>query len=188
MTNTPAPAVELHPVDARRWDGMARLFKARGGPSSCWCNVFRADADERKIKTRTGKQAVLRKRVDAGTPIGLLAYIDGEPVGWCSVAPRESFTREGASLGGPPADPGEVWSLTCFYVSPKARGKGLMRVLMEGARDHAKAQGASVLEAYQVDEDSPSYRFLGFIPAFRKAGYDEVGMAGKRRHVMRLAL
>jgi hypothetical protein len=47
---------------------------------------------------------------------------------------------------------------------------------------------APAVELHPVDEDSPSYRFLGFIPAFRKAGYDEVGMAGKRRHVMRLAL
>ncbi|MEK9659865.1 MAG: acetyltransferase [Chloroflexota bacterium] len=45
-----------------------------------------------------------------------------------------------------------------------------------------------MLEAYPVDEDSPSCRFPGFIPAFRNAGYDEVGLAGKRRHDMRLAL
>jgi hypothetical protein len=45
-----------------------------------------------------------------------------------------------------------------------------------------------VLEAYPVSPDSPSYRFMGFVPAFEARGFAPAGMAGTRRHVMRLAL
>lgn len=35
-----------------------------------------------------------------------------------------------------------------------------------------------------MEPDSPSYRFMGFVPVFEKAGFREVGRAGTRRHVM----
>ncbi|WP_199728828.1 hypothetical protein [Corallococcus sp. CA053C] len=44
------------------------------------------------------------------------------------------------------------------------------------------------MEAYPVDADSPSYRFMGFVPVFTSAGFEVVGRAGSRRHVMRLPL
>jgi len=66
------------------------------------------------------------------------------------------------------------------------RGQGLGRQTLEAAVAHARAEGARVVEAYPVAPDSPSYRFMGFVPAFEKAGFREVGRAGSRRHVMRL--
>jgi len=54
------------------------------------------------------------------------------------------------------------------------------------AVEHARSRGACVVEAYPVDADSPSYRFMGFVPTFEQAGFDEVGRIGTRRHVFRL--
>lgn len=45
-----------------------------------------------------------------------------------------------------------------------------------------------MVEAYPVDPESPSYRFMGFVEMFADAGFREVGMAGRRRHVMQLEL
>ena len=45
-----------------------------------------------------------------------------------------------------------------------------------------------MIEAYPVDPASPSYRFMGFIPAFERAGFTEIGTAGTRRHIMRLTI
>lgn len=53
---------------------------------------------------------------------------------------------------------------------------------------YAKRKGATVVEAYPVDPDSPSYLHMGFVPAFAKAGFTKVGTAGTRRHVMRFPL
>jgi hypothetical protein len=60
--------------------------------------------------------------------------------------------------------------------------------LLAAAIETARRHGASAVEAYPVDADSPSYRFMGFVPFFRSAGFTHVGRAGSRRHVMRLDL
>ncbi|HLW92358.1 MAG TPA: GNAT family N-acetyltransferase, partial [Roseiarcus sp.] len=115
----------------------------------------------------------------------LLAYLDGKPVAWCSIAPRETYR----DLGGPPAAVGErIWPIVCFFIKRDYRGKGLTAQLIAAAVEHAKAQGATIVEAYPVDPDSPSYRFMGFVEAFAAAGFREVGRAGQRRHVMRRAV
>jgi hypothetical protein len=62
----------------------------------------------------------------------------------------------------------------------------MVRRLIAGAVDHAKARGATVVEAYPVDPDAPSYRFMGFVPVFAEAGFTDRGMAGTRRHCMQL--
>jgi GNAT superfamily N-acetyltransferase len=124
-------------------------------------------------------------RIQAGVPVGLLAYAGGEAVGWVSVAPRDTFR----SLRGPAAAPGEsIWSISCFFVPRQRRGEGLIRALIAGAVAHARDRGATVVEAYPVDPESPSYRFMGFVPVFAAAGFEDLGRKGKRRHVMRLAL
>ncbi len=136
---------------------------------------------------RDHMKEAMRQRILGGGRVGLLAYVDGEPVAWCSTAPRETFVR----LGGveePSEDPTTVWSVTCFYVRSAFRHRGLMDRFIEEAARHAHEQGASVLEAYPVAPDSPGYRFCGFVPVFEAHGFSEVGRAGLRRHVMRRPL
>ena len=81
-----------------------------------------------------------------------------------------------------------IWSIVCFFVPRKLRGEGMVRRLIAGAVAHAKENGATIVEAYPVAADAPSYRFMGFVPVFAEAGFTDVGMAGTRRHVMRLEL
>ena len=176
---------EVREVDRDRWDDLAALFEARGGPHYCWCMAWRkkpANAESGKA----GLKAALHSRVADGIPIGLLAYCDGRPVAWCSIAPRSSYRR----LGGPgePDEENAVWSLVCFFVKREFRGQGLPDRLIRAAIDHAKGRGAKVVEAYPVDPDSPSYRFMGVVNMFEKAGFKLVGQAGTRRHVMRIEL
>ena len=118
-------------------------------------------------------------------PIGLLGYLAAEPVAWCSIAPRPTYRP----LGGPDDfgdAPNAVWSLACFFIRRDLRGQGASEQTLAAAIAHARAKGGKVLEAYPVDPDSPSYRFMGFIPVFEEAGFTDHGMAGARRHVMRL--
>lgn len=179
--------VEVAEVNRGTWADLERLFQARGGPKSCWCMVWRATPAESRHTDGASRQAALRSRVAAGVPVGLLAYLDGEPMAWCSVAPRPAYRR----LGGPEdpdLDPSRVWSIVCFFVARGARGHGLMRHLLDSAIACARRQGAAVVGAYPVDPDSPSYRFMGFVPVFEAAGFTEVGRAGIRRHVMRLTM
>ncbi len=179
--------LQFHAVDASRWNDLKRLFESRGGPKACWCMVWRATAMEAKQTDGRSRKAALLRRVRQGVPIGILGYLDGEPIAWCSIAPRPTYRPLGG-LDAAADQPDQVWSLVCFFVPRRLRGQGMTARLIQAAAEHARQHGATVLEAYPVAPDSPSYRFMGLIDTFRKAGFQEVGRAGKRRHVMRLRL
>lgn len=177
----------FHEVDEARWADFERLFDGRGGPKACWCMVWRAEGAETRQTKGPERKAAMEKRIRGGVPVGLLGYLEGEPVAWCSIAPRPTYRR----LGGPEVageDPERVWSLACFFAHRSLRGQGVTAQMIEAAVAHARAKGARVLEAYPVDPGSPSYRFMGYRPSFEAAGFRHVGAAGQRRNVMRLEL
>ena len=77
-----------------------------------------------------------------------------------------------------------VWSLVCFYVKKEYRRKGLVKKLIDKSVEYAKKNGADYIEAYPVERESPSYRFMGFTPTFETSGFEFQQKAGKRRNVM----
>ena len=179
-----ADTLEFAAVTPERWPNLARLFERRGGPKHCWCAVWRELSSAQRRSPAT-ERAALEDRVHRGVPVGLLAYADGEPVAWCSVAPRDTY-RE---LGGDAYPPGtSVWAIVCFFSNRELRGRGITARLLDAACTEAAAAGADVIEGYPVDPDSPSYRFMGFRSTFLAAGFTETGTAGSRRHVMRRQL
>lgn len=152
-----AARLVFHAVDEQRWPDLEALFEARGGPKNCWCMVWRATPQEARHTDGASRKVALSARVRAGIPIGLLGYLDGRPVAWCSIAPRSTYRR----LVDEPvveAENDAVWSVACFFVLRAFRGAGVMRRLLAEAQRHAKAHGARVVEGYPVDADSPSYR------------------------------
>jgi GNAT superfamily N-acetyltransferase len=172
----------FHEVEQSRWADFERLFESRGSPKYCWCMVWRATAEEARHTDGVSRKAAMAKRISAGVPVGLLGYMDGEPVAWCSIAPRSTFRRlvdDGSSDEG-------IWSITCFFVVRRLRYQGIAQRLIKAAIEVARSHGASIVEAYPVDTDSHSYRFMGFKPVFDKAGFSEIGQAGSRRHIMQL--
>lgn len=182
ITDAEVDQVEFREVNAGRWPDFERLFSSPGGPKACWCMVWRATAAEARRRDGVSRKRAIADRVNAGVPIGLLGYLDGEPVAWCSVAPRSTYRR----LTDDDSSDDGIWSIACFFVVRRLRGQGMARRIIEAAVAHARAHGATVVEAYPVDPDSPSYRFMGFVPWFEKMGFHETGRAGVRRHVMRL--
>ncbi|WP_404402646.1 GNAT family N-acetyltransferase [Pelagibacterium halotolerans] len=179
-------ALRIKAIDAESWDDFERLFQSRGGPKYCWCMAWRASAEEVKAGGGVVRRSMIKARVKNGIPIGIVGLLEGEPVAWCSIAPRETFR----GLGGPEDDPPDtaIWSITCFFIMRAYRGKGYSRQLLDAAIAYARENGAAVVEAYPVDPESPSYRHMGFLGLFNSAGFKELGRVGKRRHVMRLAL
>ena len=181
-------SIEVREVVPELWGDFERLFESRGGPRHCWCMFGRKDDETgRAPHGRDAVKEAMRRKITRGVRVGLLAYSDGEPVAWCSVAPRETFTRGVAPLGEH-EDGASAWSLTCFYVRSAFRRGGLMERLIEEAVRHARENGASVLEAYPTYPGSPSYRFCGFAPVFAAHGFEDAGPHGSRRRLMRLSL
>ncbi|HET7545088.1 MAG TPA: GNAT family N-acetyltransferase [Polyangiaceae bacterium] len=95
----------------------------------------------------------MRALVEAGTPVGVLAYQGDAPIGWCSVAPRETYVKLARSRTMPRVTPPETptWVVLCFFVVREHRGKGVGRALLEGAIGYARSQGAKVIEGYPFD-------------------------------------
>ena len=179
----PNESIEIKPVDKNTWNDFENLFELKGGPNYCWCMAWRMTKEELKENTSVCRKEFIKKRVFRNIPIGLLAYIHKEAAAWCSIAPRISYQR----LGGDETKQ-DVWSIACFYIKRKYRKHGLSNRLIEEAKNYAKSNGAKYVEAYPVETDSPSYRFMGFIKQFEKAGFKFIKKEGTRRNVMLYAL
>lgn len=179
--------LSFYPVDHSRWGDFERLFEAKGSPKYCWCMVWRAHGKEARNTDGSFRKKAMKARVEADVPIGLLGYLEDEPVAWCSIAPRNTYRPLGG-VDDPEESDDRVWSLVCFFVKRKLRKQGMTEVLIKAAIDYARTKGAHVVEAYPVEPDSPSYRFMGFVPTFERLGFRYCHDAGTRRKVMRLDL
>jgi GNAT superfamily N-acetyltransferase len=167
----------VRPVTGKSWGDFVALFEARGSPHYCWCGVYRfAKAHEME---RDEKRAAMGKLVRGGTPIGVLAYAGrgGPPVGWCSIAPRESYLKLARSRTMPRKTPAETptWTVLCFFVTRPARGAHVTHALLAGAVDYARAQGARVIEGYPWDTAGISSTHRGHSSVFAAAGFRREG-------------
>lgn len=129
--------------------------------------------------------------VDSGTVTGLLAYMDGEVVGWVAVEPRSAYEKLAHSRILKPVDGEEVWSVTCFYVARKHRRQGIAVGLLQAAVDHVRQQGGKIVEGYPVDahKDMPApFIHTGTASAFQKAGFKEVARNSPTRPIFRFVI
>jgi GNAT superfamily N-acetyltransferase len=185
------------PAVPDRWDDLEALFGTKGDPARCWCQWFYAGAEVAGGAVAAANREALRAQVQQEPP-GVLAYRDGEPVGWCAVAPRPTYTRlprMEVVRGTPPdelADPA-VWSVTCFVVRVGHRRGGLSRALLDGAVRLAREAGARAVEGYPLDvaakaRTSSAELFHGPLSTFLAAGFREVARPRPARPVVRLEL
>ena len=129
--------------------------------------------------------------IDAGTVTGLLAYMDGEVVGWVAVEPRSVYEKLAHSRALKPVDDQEVWSVTCFYVARQHRRKGVTVGLLKAAIEHVRQQGGKIVEGYPVDarKDMPApFIYTGTASAFQQAGFKEVARNTPTRPIFRFVI
>ncbi|MFI5370344.1 MAG: GNAT family N-acetyltransferase [Candidatus Eisenbacteria bacterium] len=182
----------MHPASLARWDDLVHLFGPRGACAGCWCQWARKRGADFRRDAGAANRRSLRRLVAAGGPVGLLAYLDGTPVGWCAVAPREDYVRLAGSRVLAPVDERAVWSAPCFFVAKDARGRGVTVALLRAAAKYAASHGADTLEGYPLDTHgtrSPAaFAWWGLAPAFEKAGFREVTRRSRTRPIMRKRL
>lgn len=162
------------------------------GAGGCWCMSYRdsrLNNEERPL--------YMADECSREPGPGVLAYVDGEAAGWCSIAPRTSYRRLMHSRTIPILDE-QAWVAVCFVVRPKFRHQGLMNELLEGAVEHARSHGAEVIEGYPVESDSPGKvdlisGYVGTTRLFERAGFTRVQpttahSGGRVRWIMRKSL
>jgi GNAT superfamily N-acetyltransferase len=185
------PSVEIHPLTPQRWPDLVKLFGPRGACAGCWCMWWRLSHADFVAGKGDGNRRGLERYVRAGKVPGLLAYESGEPVGWVALEPREAYSRLERSRTLAPVDDAPVWSITCFFVARRHRGKGVTRALIDAAVRHAAAGGASIVEAYPVDprkRTADAFVYHGVASTFRALGFEEAARRSPTRPVMRRSL
>jgi len=185
---TSMPNLEFHPLTAERWQDLETLFGKHGACGGCWCMWWRLTRPQFSEQKGEGNKKALKKIVDSGEIPGIIAYADGQPVAWCSVAPRESYPSLERSRTLKRIDDQPVWSVVCFFVAKSFRGKGVTLPLLKRAIEHAKEHGARIVEGYPIESRKPMpapFLFTGVASLFRKAGFVEVLRRSETRPIMR---
>jgi GNAT superfamily N-acetyltransferase len=184
--------IEYHPVDASRWPDLEKLFGPRGACAGCWCMWWRLKRSDFSSQAGDGNRLALKELVEAGGPVGVVAYCGGEPVGWCAAAPREQYSALERSRVLRRVDDRPVWSITCFFTARRFRRKGMTEGLIRAAADYAREQGASIVEGYPIEPQKDRYpdtfAYTGFASTFQKLGFVEAARFSERRPIFRLAL
>ncbi len=179
----------FHPVTPDRWQDLEKLFGPRGAIGGCWCMWWRIKRVDFEKNQGDGNHQSMRAIVDSGKVPGILAYAAGEPVAWCSVAPREDFPVLDRSPILKRVDDQQVWSIVCFYIARPFRHQGLSSRMLEAGVDFAKQNGARIVEGYPIEPKKDSapdiYIFTGMISTFLKAGFKEVARRSKTRPIVR---
>jgi GNAT superfamily N-acetyltransferase len=204
MTDTATtPEVTTVPANEASWEDLQAVLGTRGDPSRCSCQRYKMQPRESWASVGAEELAFrFRTQTECGHPgssttSGLVAYLDGEPVGWCAVEPRAAYPRlllkTRVPWEGRAEDKNDdsVWAVTCFVTRTGFRRRGISRALARAAVDFARERGARALEGYpMITQPGEAITLLnelhvGSRSIFAAAGFAEVSHPTPRRVVMR---
>ena len=181
--------LDIHPVTRENWPDLEKLFGPRGAIGGCWCMWWRIKRAEFEAQQGDGNHAAMCSIVESGVVPGLLAYHAGEPIAWCSVAPREDFGVLDRSPVLKRVDDQPVWSVVCFFMAKGFRHIGLSSQMLAAAIEYASQGGAQIIEGYPIEPKKDSapdiYAFTGLVSTFKKMGFEEVARRSETRPIMR---
>jgi GNAT superfamily N-acetyltransferase len=179
--------LRFQPVTPARRADLERFAAEHGKFRYCSCMRWRLPSSEYSKRNADKRAAALDELVADGQPVGVLAYDGREPVGWCSIAPREQYRAVERSRNISTVDGERVWSVVCFFLAPSVRGTGARAGLLDAAVTYAKRKGARIVEAYPWPGGA-SYFFMGTKELFASAGFSDVDVPKGSRPVMRKTL
>jgi GNAT superfamily N-acetyltransferase len=201
MTAT-EPALSIVPANQASCEDLQVIFGTRGAAHTCQCQRFKLRPREafRSFPIEERAQR-LREQTDCGHPrsgttSGLVAYLDGEPVGWCAVEPRTAYEGLLRTFRVPWEGRAEdkaddsVWAVTCLFTRAGFRKRGVSRALARAAVDFARERGARAIEGYPMVTKDVILEELhvGTEGVFADAGFELVSRPTLRRVVMRIDL
>jgi GNAT superfamily N-acetyltransferase len=199
MTST-EPAISVVAANEASWEDLQTVFGTRGPAARCQCQRFKLRPRESFASSPVEERASrLRLQTDCGHPgsgttSGLVAYLDGEPVGWCAVEPRSAYAGLVRNQRVPWVGRAEdrtddtVWAVTCFFTRVGFRRRGVSRALARAAVELARERGARAIEGYPITTKNVLLEELlvGTESVFADAGFTEVSRPTLRRVVMRV--
>jgi GNAT superfamily N-acetyltransferase len=202
MANMP-PGLAIVPANQASCADLQTLFGARGQARRCQCQRYKlARREAFATHPPEVRAARLREQTACGDPgaaatSGLVAYLEGEPVGWCAVEPRPAYgglvRNNRVPWEGRDEDKADasVWAVTCLFVRAGFRRRGVSRALAQAAVAFARERGARALEGYPMTTTGTALLeelHVGTVATFAAAGLAEVTRPTLRRAVMRIDL
>ncbi|HEY0805793.1 MAG TPA: GNAT family N-acetyltransferase [Pseudonocardiaceae bacterium] len=188
--------IHVVPANEASWDDLQAVLGTRGDAPRCQCQWFRTASAEWRSVPVSERTERLRAQTEAKNTSGLVAYLDGEPVGWCAVEPRPVYVHLLGSRvvwAGRAEDPDDdsVWAVTCFVTRTGYRRRGVSGALAAATVEHARQRGARAIEGYPMitlpgQEVTWGELHVGSRNAFADAGFIEVSRPTRRRVVMRI--
>jgi len=181
----------FHSLTPKLWRDFELLFGENGACGGCWCMHWKLRGKAFSENKGERNRQMQKSNVDAKVIPGLVAYLDGYPVGWVAVEPRSQYPRLAHSRVLKPIDDQEVWSITCLFVEKKQRRKGVAVELIRAAVNYAKAHGATIIEGYPIEtqgEAPPVFIFTGTASAFLQAGFIESARNSPTRPIYRFII
>jgi len=125
-------------------------------------------------KNREAKRSLTLK----GRAHGTLVYCGEDPVGWCQFGPKEELARIDGKRGYKPTAK-HPWRITCLFIAPGHRKKGLARFAVAESVKAMSAK-ADVIEAYPVEgERSATLLWAGTPRLYESLGFSRVAPVGK---------
>ena len=188
--------VTIVPIADAAWPDVQQVFGTRGDPARCWCQFFKLTNQQWWDEPTEAKEALLHAQAGEGTGPGLIAYLDGEPVGWCAIEPRPNYpqalrSKVVTTASTERADDSSVWAITCFVVRTGFRRRGVATALVAAAVDWARQHDARLIEGYPVDtaareKTSAAALYHGSVSLFESAGFTLAVRPTPGRALMRL--
>jgi GNAT superfamily N-acetyltransferase len=179
-------------LSSANWKEFETLMGEKGGCGNCWCMYFRLPFKDFQANKPDGNKKLMKQLVNKGMPLGLIASINNEPVGWIALAPREDYMRMENSRSFKRIDDKPVWSITCFFIKKGFRHVGLSSELIKGAVDFAKKKKIKTLEAYPAipyaEKVPHHFLWVGVLSTFIKNGFSIVQQNSKSRAMVRIEL
>jgi len=182
--------IETRDLTLELWPQLEKLFGRNGACAGCWCMWWRLGPGE-SVSISNGPRMKRRQKalVDSGTSRGVLAFVDGAPVGWCAYARRTELPKLQRSRSLACEDAAAVWSIPCFFVKAGFRGRGVARALLRHALRSIRLAGGRIAEAYPVRPPATNATaFTGTVPFLESEGFVTVTSSPRGRQRARRAL
>ena len=184
--------LNFRPLEQETWKDFEQLFGERGACGGCWCMSWRQSrSDYEKNKGERNKKA-MKQLVRKNEQIGIIAYSDEQPIGWCAVAPRERYTRLENARVLKRIDDRAVWSIPCFFITKEFRRKGVSVELLKDVISYCKKKRVKIVEAYPIipySSNMPAaFAWTGILSSLKKAGFTEEKRWSKSRPIVRYYL
>ena len=189
MLRTSKSKYQYHALTSDRWSDLEQLFGERGACGGCWCMWWRLKRSTFNEQKGEKNKSAFKSVVDSGEAPGILAYSEGVPVGWCAIAPRETYAALERSRVLKRLDDKPVWSIVCLFIARPYRRKGVSVELLKAASEFARKRGGKIVEGYPIEplkgEMPDAFAWTGLASAFLKAGFVECERRSETRPIMR---